>query len=48
MRGLELERVTAPQATDVTVSTPEEFAKMIAADTMRLAKVLTDAGMKPQ
>lgn len=44
----DVERITSPQATDVTVSSPEAFAKMIAADTARLAKVLHDAGIKAQ
>ena len=44
----DISRITVPQATNVTVSSPEEFAKMIAADTARLAKVLRDAGIKAQ
>ena len=44
----DIERITAPQATDVIVSSPQDFARMIAADTARLAKVLQDAGIKAQ
>jgi tripartite-type tricarboxylate transporter receptor subunit TctC len=47
-RGPDIERITAPQATDVTVSSPEEFARLIAADTERLAKVIREAGIKAQ
>ena len=46
--GPDILRITAPQATDVRVSSPEEFARLIASDTERLAKVMRDAGIKPQ
>jgi len=38
----------AVQAVTITTSTPEEFAKLIAADLERIAKVARDAGIKPQ
>jgi tripartite-type tricarboxylate transporter receptor subunit TctC len=47
-RSPDIERITAPQATNVIVSSPQDFARMIADDTARLAKVLQDAGIKPQ
>jgi tripartite-type tricarboxylate transporter receptor subunit TctC len=47
-RGPDIERITAPQATDVVLTSPEEFAKLIAADTERLAKVIREAGIKAQ
>ena len=45
-RGPDILRITAPQATDVMVSSPEEFARLIASDTERLGKVIRDAGIK--
>jgi len=47
-RSPDIERITAPQATNVIASSPQDFARMIADDTARLAKVLQDAGIKPQ
>jgi tripartite-type tricarboxylate transporter receptor subunit TctC len=47
-RGDDITRITAPQATDVVLTSPEEFAKLIAADTERLAKVIREAGIKAQ
>jgi tripartite-type tricarboxylate transporter receptor subunit TctC len=47
-RSPEIERIIAPQATDVFVSTPDEFAKRIAADTERLGKIIRDAGIRLQ
>jgi tripartite-type tricarboxylate transporter receptor subunit TctC len=44
--GPDILRITAPQATDVKVSSPEEFARLIASDTERLGKVIRDAGIK--
>ena len=38
----------AAQAVDITTSTPEEFAKLLAADVDRLGKVIRDAGIKAQ
>ncbi len=38
----------AAQAVEITTSTPEEFAKLIAADVDRLGKVIRDAGIKAQ
>jgi tripartite-type tricarboxylate transporter receptor subunit TctC len=38
----------AAQAVNITTSTPEEFAKLIAADLERIAKVARDAGIKAQ
>jgi tripartite-type tricarboxylate transporter receptor subunit TctC len=38
----------AAQAVDITTSTPEEFAKLIASDVDRLGKVIRDAGIKAQ
>ena len=38
----------AVQAVTITTSTPEEFAKLIAADLERIAKVVRDAGIKSQ
>ncbi len=47
-RSPDIERIVAPQATDVFVSTPEEFSRHIAADTERLGKIIRDAGIKAQ
>jgi tripartite-type tricarboxylate transporter receptor subunit TctC len=38
----------AAQAVEMTTSTPEEFAKLIAADVERLGKVIREAGIKAQ
>jgi tripartite-type tricarboxylate transporter receptor subunit TctC len=38
----------AAQAVDITTSTPEAFAKLIASDVDRLGKVIRDAGIKAQ
>jgi tripartite-type tricarboxylate transporter receptor subunit TctC len=38
----------AVQAVTITTSTPEEFAKLIAADLERIGKVVRDAGIKAQ
>ena len=40
--------MVAPQAADIVTNTPEEFAKVIAADVDRLGKVVRDAGIKGQ
>ena len=45
-RGPDIVRIMAPQATDVLLTTPDEFRKMIAADTERLGKIIRDAGIK--
>ena len=45
-RSPDILRIVEPQATDVFVTTPEEFGKRIAADTERLAKVIRDASIK--
>ena len=47
-RGPEIVRMVAPQATDLLLTTPDEFRKMIADDTARLSKIIRDAGIKPQ
>ena len=39
-------RKVAAQAVDITTSTPDEFAKLIASDVDRLGKVIRDAGIK--
>ena len=44
----EVARQVAPQAVEITTSTPDEFAKLIASDVERIAKVIRDAGIKPQ
>ena len=44
----EIERIVAVQATDVVVSNPDDFARMIAADTERLGRIMREAGIKPQ
>jgi tripartite-type tricarboxylate transporter receptor subunit TctC len=38
----------AAQAVEMTTSTPDEFAKLIAADVARLGKLIRDAGIKAQ
>jgi tripartite-type tricarboxylate transporter receptor subunit TctC len=38
----------AAQAVEMTTSTPEEFAKLIASDIDRLGKVIREAGIKAQ
>lgn len=38
----------AAQAVDITTSSPEEFAKLLASDVDRLGKVIRDAGIKAQ
>jgi tripartite-type tricarboxylate transporter receptor subunit TctC len=45
-RGPDIVRIIKPQATDLLLTTPEEFAKMIAADTDRLNKIIRSAGIK--
>ncbi len=47
-RSPEIERIIAPQATDVFLTTPDEFAKRIAADTQRLGKIIREAGITAQ
>jgi tripartite-type tricarboxylate transporter receptor subunit TctC len=47
-RSPDIGRVVAVQATDIAVTSPEEFSKMIAADTKRLGKVIREAGIKAQ
>jgi tripartite-type tricarboxylate transporter receptor subunit TctC len=47
-RSPDILRIVEPQATDVFVSTPDEFGKRIAADTRRLGQVIRDAGIKAQ
>ncbi len=47
-RGPDIQRIIAPQATDLMLTTPEDFAKIIAADTQRLSKIIRDAGIKLQ
>jgi tripartite-type tricarboxylate transporter receptor subunit TctC len=44
-RDPQILRIVEPQATDVFVSTPEDFGKRIADDTQRLAKVIRDANI---
>ncbi len=44
----EVARQVAPQAVEITTSTPDEFAKLIASDVERIAKVIRDAGIKTQ
>jgi tripartite-type tricarboxylate transporter receptor subunit TctC len=41
-------RQVAAQAVDMLTSSPEEFAKLLAADVDRLGKVIRDAGIKAQ
>ena len=47
-RSPDIERIVAPQATDAFLTTPEEFAKHIAANSERLGKIIRDAGIKAQ
>ena len=47
-RSPDIERIIAPQATDVLVSTPDAFSRRIADDTQRLGKIIRDAGIKLQ
>ena len=47
-RSPDIQRIIELQATDLLLSTPDEFAKMIASDTERLGKVIRDAGIKLQ
>jgi tripartite-type tricarboxylate transporter receptor subunit TctC len=47
-RAPELVSKVAAQAVEITTSTPEEFAKLIASDVERLGKVIRDAGIKAQ
>jgi tripartite-type tricarboxylate transporter receptor subunit TctC len=47
-RSPDIARLVTPQATDVVVTSPENFIKMIAADTERLGKIIRDAGIKAQ
>jgi tripartite-type tricarboxylate transporter receptor subunit TctC len=42
-RDPDIRRIIDPQATDVFLTTPEDFSKKIAADTERLSKVIRDA-----
>jgi len=45
-RDPDIARVVAQQATDVLVSSPEDFARMIASDTERLGAIIREAGIK--
>ena len=47
-RAPDVARLVAPQAADIVTSTPEEFAKLIAADVEHLGKVIREAGIKAQ
>jgi len=47
-RSPDVQRIIELQATDLFLSTPDEFARTIAADTERLGKVIRDAGIKLQ
>jgi tripartite-type tricarboxylate transporter receptor subunit TctC len=42
-----VEKVAA-QAVEITTSTPEDFAKLLASDIDRLGKLIRDAGIKAQ
>jgi tripartite-type tricarboxylate transporter receptor subunit TctC len=44
-RDPDIRRIVDPQATDVFVTSPEEFGQRIAADTERLAKIIRDANI---
>lgn len=47
-RHAEILRIVAPQATDLLLTTPDEFQKMIAEDTARLSKIIREAGINAQ
>ncbi len=47
-RDPDITRIVKPQATDVLITSPEDFSKMIASDTARLGKVIREAGIKLQ
>ena len=47
-RSPDIARLIAAQATDIAVTSPEEFTKMIASDTERLGKIMREAGIKAQ
>ena len=47
-RGPDIVRMIAPQATELLLTTPDDFRKMIADDTERLGKIIRDAGIKGQ
>jgi tripartite-type tricarboxylate transporter receptor subunit TctC len=47
-RAPDVARLVAPQAADIVTGTPEEFAKLIAADVERLGSVIREAGIKAQ
>jgi tripartite-type tricarboxylate transporter receptor subunit TctC len=47
-RDPDITRIVKPQATDVLITSPEDFSKMIASDTARLSKVIREAGIKLQ
>jgi tripartite-type tricarboxylate transporter receptor subunit TctC len=47
-RAPEIARMVAPQAADILTTTPEEFAKTLAADVDRLGNVIREAGIKGQ
>jgi tripartite-type tricarboxylate transporter receptor subunit TctC len=47
-RSPDITRIVTQQATDVVPTSPEDFAKLIAADTDRLGKVMREAGIKMQ
>ena len=47
-REPDIVRIVAPQATDLLLTTPDEFRTMIADDTDRLGKIIRDAGIKAQ
>ncbi len=47
-RSPDILRIVELQATDLLLSTPNEFSEMIAADTERLGKVIRDTGIKLQ
>jgi tripartite-type tricarboxylate transporter receptor subunit TctC len=47
-RGPDIVRMIAPQATELLLTTPGDFRKMIADDTERLGKIIRDAGIKGQ
>jgi len=47
-RAPDIMRIIEPQATDLMLSSPDEFQKMIAEDTERLSRIIRDAGIKGQ